>query len=126
MAAARKRLLVLEEDQSLPGEVHNPLRKSYELAAVRSGEDLLGRLGKGTPSGVLIPIGSDARRAIVLAARIKKAHPATVVILLGDLRAPDKAQDAFGARVDAIVNAEDAAGLDAALASRLGLPATPA
>lgn len=121
---SKKRLLLLDGGTGAAAGVRETLGATYEVATVGPRADPMARLERSSFDAVLIAVGDDAWPALGLANRIKKAHPSLVVILLGVPRAAREVDAAFQARVDAIVEPTDGFGLNAALASRLGLPVT--
>lgn len=122
MPERKKHLLILDAGGALSPGIRGVLASSYEVADARSRDDLLDKVTTGAWQGVLIGLGDDVRATLLIASRVKKVRPELPVLLLGELQASEIFHEAFHAHVDAIVNASDATGLDAALASRLGVP----
>lgn len=119
MPEAKKRLLVLDVAGTLSPGFLERLGRECTAVQSRSVEDLRNRLADGAWQGVLIVVDGAPTAALALAAHAKRVNPGIAVILLGALRAPQSAHDAFRAGVDAIVDPDDFAALYDAVVTRL-------
>jgi hypothetical protein len=119
MSSVPKRLLMVGGGEAAAPQILDALRRSYDIQVIDGDRLLSVPPIDGAGCAALIRAGDDPGADIRLAARIKRAHPGLVVILMGLPPVPGAFEAAFRAGVDAVVDAGDAAAVEYALASRL-------
>ncbi len=79
---ARRRILVVEDDELFREAVSNTLRESYDIRVCESGAEALGDLAKYNPELVLLDINLPDINGIDVLSQIKIRHPAVPVIMI--------------------------------------------
>ncbi len=79
---ARRRILVVEDDELFREAVSDTLRESYDIRISESGAEALGALAKYKPDMVLLDINLPDINGIDLLSQIKTDHPAVPVIMI--------------------------------------------
>ncbi|MCH8021533.1 sigma-54-dependent Fis family transcriptional regulator [candidate division KSB1 bacterium] len=79
---ARRRILVVEDDELFREAVSDTLRESYDIRVSESGAEALGALAKYNPELVLLDINLPDINGIDVLSQIKIHHPAVPVIMI--------------------------------------------
>ena len=79
---ARRRILVVEDDELFREAVSDTLRESYDIRLSESGAEALGALAKYKPDLVLLDINLPDINGIDVLSQIKTRHPAVPVIMI--------------------------------------------